>query len=126
VTIRNAVIGVPQRRPGRKRRDPRVVTRLPARRLGERREAFVTFNHRSRSYAEGAGSFYVAVGHAWSIEGCGGMAFAVEEDEAACRVGAMGEFADAGVGYCLGEVGSESSRWAAKGKTGRDPSLRSG
>jgi len=81
-----------------------VVTRLPARQVGEGREAFVTFNHRSRSYAEGAGSFYVAVGHAWSIEGCGGMAFAVEEDEAACGVGAMGEFADAGVGYCLGEA----------------------
>jgi len=55
----------------------------------------------SRSDAEGAGSFYVAVGHAGSIEGDGGMAFAVEEDEAACGAGAMGEFADAGVGYCL-------------------------
>jgi hypothetical protein len=60
-------------------------------------------NHDSRSDAECAGSFNVAVGHAGSVERGGGMAFAVEEDEAARRVGAMGEFADAGVGYFLGE-----------------------
>ena len=43
----------------------------------------------------------MAVGHAGSIERGGWVAFAIYEDEAACRVRPMGEFADAGVGHCL-------------------------
>ena len=53
---------------------------------------------RSRGDAEGALWLDEAVGHARGAEGGGGVAIAVEKDQAAGGVGAMGEFADAGVG----------------------------
>lgn len=53
---------------------------------------------RLRGDAEDAFWFDEAVGHARGIEGSGGAAIAVEKDQAAGGVGAMCEFADAGVG----------------------------
>ena len=48
--------------------------------------------------AEGAFWFDEAVSHARGGEGGSGAAIAIEQDQAAGGVGAMGEFADAGVG----------------------------
>ena len=53
--------------------------------------------------AELACFFYVAVGHAGSVEGGGGPTFAVEENQAAGGVHAMRELAHAGVGNGLRE-----------------------
>ncbi len=50
---------------------------------------------------EGIVGVYEAVGHAGGIEGGGWIAVAVEENQAAGGVGAMSEFADAGVGNGL-------------------------
>ena len=48
--------------------------------------------------AEGALCLDEAVGHARCVKGSGWAAIAVKKDQAASGVGAMGEFADAGVG----------------------------
>ena len=51
-----------------------------------------------RRDSEGIVGINEAVGHAGGVEGGGWIAVAVEEDEATGSVGAMSEFADAGIG----------------------------
>ena len=57
----------------------------------------------SRRNPERAGLFHVTVSHACGIERSRRMTFAVEKNQAAGRVHAMREFADASVGHSLRE-----------------------
>ena len=58
---------------------------------------------------QGAVRTNIAVGHARSVEGGGRAALAVEKNEAAGGVGAVGQFADARIGHRLANC-----RWASR------------